>query len=61
MDFFRKILKNVEKVKNDENGSNINEKAKKEYFWIFPEKYGNISEEVKNDENGSDIDENGQN
>ena len=30
---------------------------KDNYFWIFSEKYGKMSNKVKNDEKGSDIDE----
>ena len=30
-------------------------------FWIFSEKYGNMSKKLKNDENRSDIDEKGKN
>ena len=36
-----------------------NEKNK--IFWIFSEKYGNMSKKVKNDENRSNINETGQN
>ena len=55
------------KVKNDENGSDIDknvtidEKMQNNSFSIFSEKYGKMSKKVKNDEKGSDIDEKGQN
>ena len=43
------------------NKVKIDEKWKKNIFWIFSEKYGKMSKNMKNDENGSDIDENNQN
>ena len=57
-----------QKVKNDENGSDIDENGQNEWkmkkiiiFGFFSEKYETMSKKVRNDENGSDIDENGQN
>ena len=52
------------KVKNDENGSGIDEKGqawwqmkRKKNFGFFSEKYRKLWKKVENDENGSDIDE----
>ena len=66
--FSEKYVKISKKVKNDENGSDIDKKrsklmniAKNNIFPIFSEEYGKMSKKVKNDENGSDIDKKGQN
>ena len=40
---------------------NIDEKWKKNIFWDFPEKYGQMSKKVKNNEKGSVIAERGLN
>ena len=67
MDFFRKHGKVSKKVKNDEKGSDIDEKGqnwwkmKKIIFSDFFRKDGKVSIKVKKDEKGSDIDEKGQN
>ena len=56
--FSEKYEKVSKKVKNDENGSDIEKKGqnwcemKNKYFWIFSEKYGKISNKEKNNENG---------
>ena len=62
-----KYGKMSKKVKNDENGSDIDKKGqnwwkmkKNNLSWIFSEQYGKMSQKVKNDENGSDINERGQ-
>ena len=67
MDFFRKIWKNVEIVKNDKKGSDIDEKGqnwwkmKEKKISTFSQKYGKMSKKVKKEKKGSDIDEKGQN
>ena len=66
--FSEKYGKMWKKVKNDENGWDIDKKGqiwrnlkKKIFSGFFSEKYGNMSKIVKNDENRSDIDEKGKN
>ena len=57
------------KLKNDENGSNIDwlkrwksmRNERNNIFSIFSEKFGKMLKKVKNDENRSDIDEKAQN
>ena len=55
-------------MKNDRNGSDIDEKGQN--WWkmkyiifvgFFSERYGKMSKKVRNDENRSDIDKKGQN
>ena len=65
--FSEKYEKMSKKVKNDEKGSDIDEKGqnwwkmkKNNMFWIFSGKDGKMSNKVKNDEKGSDIHEKGQ-
>ena len=57
--FSEQYEKMWKKVKNDENGSHVDENGqikwkmkKKNLSWIFSEKYGKMSQKVKNDENG---------
>ena len=61
---FEKYGKMYKNVRNDKNGSDIDENGQNNWkmkkiiiFGFFSVKYEKISEKVKNDENGSDIDE----